>query len=101
MKHVLFLEHFKYRVIFTIKPIHMHINGLQILRGSQICQFFDDTPTQSRGNACFTIFLVPICRKYESNRNNYVEMYQVIPHWIGNFTRIPNLSKFLQSVNAF
>ena len=47
MKHVLFLEHFKYRVIFTIKPIHSHINGLQILRGFQICQSFDDTPTQS------------------------------------------------------
>ena len=48
-----------------------------------------------RRYACFTIFLVPICRKDEWNRNYYFEMYQVIPHWIGNFTRIPNLSTFL------
>ena len=47
MRHVLFLEHFKQKLIFKIKPIHIHIHGLQILRKFQICQYFDDTPMRS------------------------------------------------------
>ena len=41
----------------------MHMFQLEILQGCQICQNFEDPPTQSEENACFMIFLVPKLRQ--------------------------------------